>query len=313
MQEWQHFTNPTLRLLLDMKISQTKELESVRLRIIWSINPTVDAEVGQQDVVFEDMDLLSFSSITAPVARKHQTEGLPLKAVYRDTVVGIRYFHGREDGITPVYRRFQISFQSAQDASDFIALIKPVCPCRLNPTSAPSFAASQAQFINNVNVPHTQVQTRLPSSNPLLPNRGSPFTYSLTTNDTTPIAKQTSFAQPITQPSVERPPLPRSLTLFSSPQRQEPPSDPEFYPPVTSGRPLFPPIPPIPLLAAPQTSSSHQTNAPRETSNVGEHSSAIPDINVILSQRINPRVLHYHPFQAQNLPFRIQIRHLRIG
>jgi hypothetical protein len=65
MQEWQHFTNPTLRLLLDMKISQNKELESVRLRIIWSINPTVDAEVGQQDVVFASFSSLMWPSIPA--------------------------------------------------------------------------------------------------------------------------------------------------------------------------------------------------------------------------------------------------------
>lgn len=53
------------------------------------------------------MDLLSFSSVAAPIPRKNQTEGLPLKAVYRDTTVGIRYFHSREDGITPVRKRPQ--------------------------------------------------------------------------------------------------------------------------------------------------------------------------------------------------------------
>lgn len=65
MQEWQHFTNPTLRLLLDMKIARNKKLESVRLRIIWSINPTVDAEVGQQDVVFASFSSLVWPSIPA--------------------------------------------------------------------------------------------------------------------------------------------------------------------------------------------------------------------------------------------------------
>jgi hypothetical protein len=37
-EEWQHYVNPTLTLILDVKKSFTGELESVRLRIVWIMN-----------------------------------------------------------------------------------------------------------------------------------------------------------------------------------------------------------------------------------------------------------------------------------
>ena len=35
--EWLHFTNPVIRLVLDVKTSSSAEIESVRLRIMWQI------------------------------------------------------------------------------------------------------------------------------------------------------------------------------------------------------------------------------------------------------------------------------------
>jgi hypothetical protein len=37
-EEWQHYVNPTLTLTLDVKKSFAGELESVRLRIVWTMN-----------------------------------------------------------------------------------------------------------------------------------------------------------------------------------------------------------------------------------------------------------------------------------
>ena len=45
------------------------------------------------------MDLLSFSPMNSAAFYKTSAEGLPLKVVYRDTVVGIRYLHCRENNI----------------------------------------------------------------------------------------------------------------------------------------------------------------------------------------------------------------------
>lgn len=119
--EWQHFTNPTIRLVLDAKNASGGDLESVRLRIIWTMDngDPMDTTAGNQvlfvrisrsnsqpsftdrNTLQEDLDLLSFSSLPF---RQHQrqSQGLPLKAVYRDLVVGIRYLHPREYSANPV-------------------------------------------------------------------------------------------------------------------------------------------------------------------------------------------------------------------
>ena len=51
--EWQHYVNPVMRLVLDVKKSTRGEMESVRLRILWSMNSGTDGmDVDQRDVVF---------------------------------------------------------------------------------------------------------------------------------------------------------------------------------------------------------------------------------------------------------------------
>lgn len=57
-----------------------------------------------------------------------------MKAVYRDTLVGIRYMHPR-DQIPPTFRRFQVSFSSPSLVSEFINAIQTVCPCKQNPNN----------------------------------------------------------------------------------------------------------------------------------------------------------------------------------
>jgi hypothetical protein len=50
--EWQHFVNPIIRLVLDVKKSSSGELESFRLRVVWSIGSGKDVMVDQTEVVF---------------------------------------------------------------------------------------------------------------------------------------------------------------------------------------------------------------------------------------------------------------------
>ncbi|KAL0956327.1 hypothetical protein HGRIS_002479 [Hohenbuehelia grisea] len=132
--EWQHFVNPILRLVLDTKKSvATQELESVRVRIVWTMETGMNV---QNEIVLEDLDLLAFSAF--PLLGAHQRQGpqsLPLKAVYKDAMVGIRYLHPITPGphLPSVFRRFQITFSSATSASEFINSIQHVCPCKENP------------------------------------------------------------------------------------------------------------------------------------------------------------------------------------
>ncbi|KAF8444597.1 hypothetical protein L210DRAFT_3620152 [Boletus edulis BED1] len=136
--EWQHFTNPPMRIILEAKKSPSGQLVSMRLKILWNVHTEADdLHIEQREVVFEDLELLSFSSLPTfqTSATLQSDQGLPLKAVYRDAVVGIRYLHPRTvpPGSQPTYRRFQITLKNAQDASQFIDAIKPVCPCKANP------------------------------------------------------------------------------------------------------------------------------------------------------------------------------------
>jgi len=46
--EWQHFTNPVIRLVLD--VNKATQLQSVRLRILWTMDPARDSD--QREMVF---------------------------------------------------------------------------------------------------------------------------------------------------------------------------------------------------------------------------------------------------------------------
>ncbi|KZT29026.1 hypothetical protein NEOLEDRAFT_692378 [Neolentinus lepideus HHB14362 ss-1] len=156
--EWQHFTNPVIRLVLDTRKSAHGELESVRLRILWSMSASIDSmDVDQSEVTFEDLDLLSFSSLqgNGMLQSGNQAQSLPLKAVYRDTMVGIRYLHPRviQPHSTPVYRRFQINFSNAAAASEFINAIRNVCPCKANLASVPNRSLTMNPCSNQVEHP----------------------------------------------------------------------------------------------------------------------------------------------------------------
>ncbi|KIK48101.1 hypothetical protein CY34DRAFT_72839 [Suillus luteus UH-Slu-Lm8-n1] len=151
--EWQHFVHPVINLYLDAKKSSAGNLVSVRLRIVWNFDSSTNStDVDQREIALEDLDLLSFSSISNSRTDSGQPDhGLPLKAVYRDAVVGIRYLLPRTADSTcqpvhiyrslktfyQIYRRFQITFTTAISAAQFIDAIRPVCPCRLNPQPQP--------------------------------------------------------------------------------------------------------------------------------------------------------------------------------
>lgn len=52
--EWQHFSNPVLKVVLDVKRSEAGDrLESFRLRVLWSMDADGDAmDVDQREFVF---------------------------------------------------------------------------------------------------------------------------------------------------------------------------------------------------------------------------------------------------------------------
>lgn len=51
--EWQHFVNPIIQLVLDIKKSPSGQLESYRLRIIWTFGAGLDSmDTDQREVIF---------------------------------------------------------------------------------------------------------------------------------------------------------------------------------------------------------------------------------------------------------------------
>ena len=52
--EWQHFSNPVLKVVLDVRRSEAGDrLESFRLRVLWNMNAEGDAmDVDQREFVF---------------------------------------------------------------------------------------------------------------------------------------------------------------------------------------------------------------------------------------------------------------------
>lgn len=52
--EWQHFSNPVLKVVLDVKRSEAEgRLESFRLRVLWSMSVEGDVmDVDQREFVF---------------------------------------------------------------------------------------------------------------------------------------------------------------------------------------------------------------------------------------------------------------------
>ncbi|TRM69492.1 hypothetical protein BD626DRAFT_624845 [Schizophyllum amplum] len=229
--EWQHFINPIIRLVLDVrKRSDGGELESVRLRILWSMN--ADDMAGANDVVFEDLELLSFAALLPrPSQRSNNPQGLPLKAVYRDSVVGIRYLSQREGDPSSNFRRFQVTFSSTTAAAQFIDSISSVCPCKANPPPANQSLTRQATLMGTPARPSpysrpSVTPTRLPYAadksiravdNTMLLHSAPSFALE------TQSSPQSHFVAP-TPPSGLRK-LPEALSpLVSSPSSLTPPS-----------------------------------------------------------------------------------------
>lgn len=53
--EWQHFTNPVIRLVLDVRTSSSAEIESVRLRIMWHMNSDIENDTNNSAVAFASL------------------------------------------------------------------------------------------------------------------------------------------------------------------------------------------------------------------------------------------------------------------
>lgn len=116
-----------------------------------------------------------------------------------------------------VYRRFQISFQSVSEASDFIDSIRPVCPCKVNPlnitqgiSQAPSLMPAQRLTIRSQAINASAAKSILPDRGSVLPYSAVPAMHIN--------SGQTKFTASAHQP-------PSAFALSSSPLNHQPLSD----------------------------------------------------------------------------------------
>ena len=115
--------------------------------------------------------------------------------------------------LSQVYRRFQIYFQSASEASDFIDSIRPVCPCKINPLSSVTQGISQAPSLISAQQPAIRPQATNASSN--FPNRGPVLSF-----PAVPAIHPNSG-----QTNILASAPPSAFAVSSSPLNYQPPSD----------------------------------------------------------------------------------------
>ncbi|KAL5640727.1 hypothetical protein ACGC1H_001270 [Rhizoctonia solani] len=109
--------------------SDTQPMARHVLRIAYLSEGAEETQNASQnatsEALLENLDLDSFSEV------KFSGRELPLKAVYKNRSVAFRYLYPMsQDGKAPqTYRRFQVTFRTAEDVLSFIKSIEYICPC----------------------------------------------------------------------------------------------------------------------------------------------------------------------------------------
>lgn len=122
--------------------------------------------------------------------------------------------------MTQVYRRFQISFQSHSEASNLIEIIKPVCPCKINPTSVPPLVPRGPPHSHRAAEKYVAISAMASS---FLPDRTS--LYGFRPPSLPAFAKQKPNPVQSSQPAPHEF-CSKSLTMSSSPSRFQASSNP---------------------------------------------------------------------------------------
>ncbi|GAA5838718.1 hypothetical protein JCM11251_003271 [Rhodosporidiobolus azoricus] len=134
--EWDHYTQPQLSLKLQTtfsassssssSISSLQHVQSMLLSI--SFDPLFrDPHRANQHLTLDLLDLASFSSPAVQAATPK--DQLPLKAVYKDAVLGLRYI-SLEGGAVGQFKRLQVKFVSQEERERFVAAVGSFVPSK---------------------------------------------------------------------------------------------------------------------------------------------------------------------------------------
>ncbi|KLO14618.1 hypothetical protein SCHPADRAFT_939415 [Schizopora paradoxa] len=176
--EWQHHTPANLQLQLETRSPVQGSFDSVRLKIVWvkGRETQVDGTRAQENVVYEDVDIISIRSFNYPF----QFNGSPIKAVYRENMIGFRYLPVTARSASPSeYGRFQITFKTNQAADEVLLTIRDVCPCKSNAAPLPPQPRRAPTMLVQDFPPSSQTETR-PQSAYMTPSRPRTMTMPMT-------------------------------------------------------------------------------------------------------------------------------------
>ncbi|EGG12573.1 uncharacterized protein MELLADRAFT_100971 [Melampsora larici-populina 98AG31] len=173
--DWTHFNQPRLSLNADIihtdledskKSGLPRHTRKISLQIIWNSDPQ-SSHTSDHPSVF-NLEQIDLNQIVVDFSNSRLGE-MPLKAVYKDCVVGLRYAISHEAGAL-IYNRFQLRFHNPTDCLDFVRVIEFICPCKLSP---PEQQSSQQRVTQTPFDHHSKDTFSLQSSLSILPNTKS--------------------------------------------------------------------------------------------------------------------------------------------
>ncbi|GAA6020914.1 hypothetical protein JCM11491_000065 [Sporobolomyces phaffii] len=140
--EFDHFVQPEISLRLETIRSRLARdydvpiTHSILLTVWYDPHSSDPKRRGQHAVTLDRFDLLDFSSPT--IRSQCPPDELPLKGVYRDDTLGLRYVHvdrggarGGTAGGGGDFRRVQFKFESTRERERFMAAVHGIIPIKL--------------------------------------------------------------------------------------------------------------------------------------------------------------------------------------
>ncbi|GAA5866910.1 hypothetical protein JCM8547_003914 [Rhodosporidiobolus lusitaniae] len=215
--EWDHYSQPQLSLRLKTTLSSSPSsgsstslphVQSMLLAV--SLDPLFRepnrSAGGQQNLTLDLLDLASFSSPAIRAATPK--DQLPLKAVYKDAVLGLRYLtldEGRGEG---TFKRLQVKFTSVEERERFVGAVGAFVPAKPAVGSTTVKSSGKGKSSSKTATPRKTNQAALsvPSPASKQPTAQSSSFAHIPSTDTAapPQANRTSstFQLPLTLPNL---------------------------------------------------------------------------------------------------------------
>ncbi|GAA6014297.1 hypothetical protein JCM10207_005412 [Rhodosporidiobolus poonsookiae] len=265
--EWDHYTQPQLSLRLQTTFSASSSSSSsssiVQSMLLFiSFDPLFrEATRNKQHLTLELLDLTSFSSPAIRAATP--SDQLPLKAVYKDAVLGLRYVS--LDAQPPRFKRLQVKFVSTEERERFVEAVGLFVPSKpavdatsqakgktSSKTSTPR-RKKQPPFSQGLSAAPSPSHSVLPlaaNQSFATPQRVSelPYTYDFPS----PLPAFSTAPQATASPSALAPSFPLRRSSSVLPSASIPPSLSALLPNLASSASQPPPPPPLPSLTASQ-------------------------------------------------------------